>query len=63
MLRLPAVQSTQKKEEEEKNTQTSTGQSAESSLSTRAGGLGSHTTSGAELDVDGSDAELLWKKK
>jgi hypothetical protein len=36
-----------------------TGQGTERSLGTGAGGLGLDTTSGADLDVEGGDAELL----
>jgi hypothetical protein len=38
---------------------TGTGEGAESRLGTGAGGLGAVTTSGADLDVEGRDAELL----
>ena len=41
------------------NAHTSTGKSAESRLGTGAGGLGTVTTSGSDLDVEGSDAEFL----
>lgn len=41
------------------NAHTSTGKSAEGGLGTGAGGLGAVTTSGADLDVEGRDAELL----
>lgn len=41
------------------NLQTSTSQSTESGLSSRTGGLGAGSSSGAELDVDGSDTDLL----
>lgn len=37
----------------------STGKGAEGRLSTGTGGLGAVTTSGPDLDVEGSDAELL----
>lgn len=37
----------------------STGKGAESGLSTGTGGLGAVTTGGPDLDVEGSDAELL----
>jgi len=39
--------------------QAGTGQGAESGLGTGARGLGAGATGGAELDVDGGDAELL----
>lgn len=41
------------------NAHASTGESTESTLGTRAGGLGASTTSSAELDVESSDADLL----
>ena len=41
------------------NLHASTGQSTESRLSTRSRGLGTHTASSTELDVDRSDAEGL----
>ena len=41
------------------NTHTGTGESAEGRLGTGAGGLGAVTTSSPDLDVEGSDAELL----
>ena len=41
------------------DTHTSTGKSAKSGLSTGAGGLGTVTTSGADLDVQSGDTELL----
>ena len=41
------------------NAHTGTGKSAESGLGTGARGLGAVTTGGADLDVEGRDAELL----
>jgi hypothetical protein len=41
------------------NAHTGTGERAEGRLGTGAGGLGAITTSGADLDVEGRDAELL----
>ena len=41
------------------NAHTGTGKSAESRLGTGAGGLGAVSTSSADLDVEGRDAELL----
>lgn len=40
------------------NAHTSTSQGTESALRTRAGGLGSSTTGGTELDVKGSDTDF-----
>lgn len=41
------------------NAHAGTGEGAEGGLGTGAGGLGAVTTSGSDLDVEGSDAELL----
>lgn len=41
------------------NAHTGTGEGAEGRLGTGAGGLGAVTTGGADLDVQGRDAELL----
>ena len=41
------------------NAHTSTGKSAKGGLSTGPGGLGTVTTSGADLDVQSGDTELL----